>query len=211
MDAERPRIARRVRIPSPEWDIASDAIKRAMRLTAELNKLSFDDLAKVREIFSELTGRKVDDAFTLIPPFYSAYGLDLRVGRRVSINQCCTIYDMGGVDIADKVMIGPNVNIITTGHALAPFERRAYVEAKPIVNRKERLDRDRRHNNRRRYRGRKFRRRSGRRGDEGCSCQQPGGRRAGESHTVARGRLAGRGLRLASGWGDFPDGRNRPK
>ena len=133
MDAERLRIARRVRIPSPEWDIASDAIKRAMRLTAELNKLSFDDLAKVREIFSELTGRKVDEAFTLIPPFYSAYGLDLRVGRRVSINQCCTIYDMGGVDIADLVMIGPNVNIITTGHALAPSERRAFVETKPIV------------------------------------------------------------------------------
>ncbi len=133
MDAERPRIAKRVRIPSPEWDVASDAIKRAMRLTAELNKLSFDDAAKVREIFSELTGRKVDDTFTLIPPFYSAYGLDLRVGRRVSINQCCTIYDMGGVDIADQVMIGPNVSIVTTGHALAPSERRAYVEAKPIA------------------------------------------------------------------------------
>ena len=57
-------------------------------------------MAKVREIFGQLTGRKVDDTFTLIPPFYSAYGLDLRVGRRVLINQCCTIYDMGGVDIA---------------------------------------------------------------------------------------------------------------
>ena len=69
----------------------------------------------------------------LIPPFYSAYGLDLRVGQRVFINQCCTLYDMGGVDIADRVMIGPNVNIITTGHPLKLSERRAYVEAKPIV------------------------------------------------------------------------------
>jgi acetyltransferase-like isoleucine patch superfamily enzyme len=104
-----------------------------MRLTAELNKLSFDDAARVREIFSELTGRRVDDAFTLIPPFYTSYGLDIRVGRRVFINQCCTLYDMGGVDIADLVMIGPNVNIITTGHALPPSQRRAYVEAKPII------------------------------------------------------------------------------
>ena len=133
MDAERPRLARRVPIPSAEWDAASSAIKRAMRLTAEINKLSFDDIERVRELFSELTGRKVDDTFILIPPFYSAYGLDLRVGQRVSINQCCTLYDMGGVDIADRVMIGPNVNIITTGHALAPSERRAFVEAKPIV------------------------------------------------------------------------------
>jgi acetyltransferase-like isoleucine patch superfamily enzyme len=133
MDAERPLLAKRVQTHSPEWEAASSAIRRAMRLTAELNKLSFDDVAKVREIFSELTGRKVDDTFILIPPFYSAYGLDIRVGRRVFINQCCTLYDMGGVDIADQVMIGPNVNIITTGHPLEPSQRRAYVESKPIV------------------------------------------------------------------------------
>jgi acetyltransferase-like isoleucine patch superfamily enzyme len=133
MDAERPFLARRVQIPSPDWDAASGAIRRAMRLTAELNQLSFDDADKIRQIFSELTGRKVDDTFTLIPPFYSAYGLDIRIGRRVFINQCCTLYDMGGVDIADDVMIGPNVNIITTGHPLEPSQRRAYVEVKPIV------------------------------------------------------------------------------
>jgi acetyltransferase-like isoleucine patch superfamily enzyme len=133
MDSERPFLARRVQIPSPEWDAAFNATRRAMRLTAELNKLSFDDVAKTREIFSELTGRKVDDTFILIPPFYTAYGLDIRVGLRVFINQCCTLYDMGGVDIADHVMIGPNVNIITSGHPLEPSQRRAYVEAKPIV------------------------------------------------------------------------------
>jgi len=104
-----------------------------MRLTAELNKLSFDDAAKVREIFSELTGQNVDESFTLIPPFYTAGGREIRVGRKVFINQCCTIYDMGGVTIGDLVMIGPNVNIITTGHAMPPAERRAYVEAKSIV------------------------------------------------------------------------------
>src|SRR6516162_7131176 len=52
---------------------------------------------------------------------------------RVFINQCYMLYDMAGVDIADDVMIGPNVNIITSGHPLPPSERRAYVEAKPIV------------------------------------------------------------------------------
>jgi acetyltransferase-like isoleucine patch superfamily enzyme len=133
MDAEGSVLAKRVQIPSPEWDATANAVKRAMRLTAELNKLSFDEGAKVREIFSQLIGRKVDDTFILIPPFYSAYGLDIRVGRKVFINQCCTLYDMGGVDIADHVMVGPNVNIITTGHPLEPSKRRAYVEAKPIV------------------------------------------------------------------------------
>jgi acetyltransferase-like isoleucine patch superfamily enzyme len=133
MDHDQPLPAKRVPIPSPECDAMTAAIKRAMRMTAELNKLSFDDVAKVRQLFGELTGRKVDDTVILIPPFYSAYGLDLRVGRRVFINQCCTIYDLGGVDIADDVMLGPNVNIITTGHPLAPSQRRASIEARPIV------------------------------------------------------------------------------
>src|SRR5262252_4049958 len=104
MDAERPFLAKRVPIPSPEWDATANTVKRAMRLTAELNKLSFDDAAEVRAIFSELTGQAVDETFKLIPPFYTAGGLDIRVGRKVFINQCCTIYDMGGVDIADLVM-----------------------------------------------------------------------------------------------------------
>jgi acetyltransferase-like isoleucine patch superfamily enzyme len=134
MDAERPRLAKQVvQTRSAEWHAMSGVTKQAMRLTAEMNKLSFDDVAKVRELFGELTGRKVDDTFVLIPPFYSAYGLDIRVGHKVFINQCCTLYDMGGVDIGDRVMIGPNVNIITTGHPLEPSKRRAYIEARPIV------------------------------------------------------------------------------
>jgi acetyltransferase-like isoleucine patch superfamily enzyme len=133
MDAKRPPARMIVPIPSAEWDAKAAAVKRAMRLTAELNKLSFDDAGQVRAIFGELTGRQVDETFRLIPPFYTAHGLDIRVGRKVFINQCCTIYDMGGVDIDDLVMIGPNVNIITSGHALEPSRRRAFIEAKPIV------------------------------------------------------------------------------
>lgn len=133
MDADRPLFAKRVPTHGPEWAATAEATRRAMRLTAAMNRLTFDDVAEVRALFSELTGRTVDDTFTLIPPFYSAYGLDIRVGQRVFINQCCTLYDLGGVTIADRVMIGPNVSIITTGHPMAPSERRAYIEGRPIV------------------------------------------------------------------------------
>jgi acetyltransferase-like isoleucine patch superfamily enzyme len=133
MDTKKPFVNKRVYIRSPEWDAVANAVRRAMRLTAELNKLSFDDDAKVRELFGELIGQKVDETFKLIPPFYTEGGLNIRVGHKVFINQCCTIYDMGGVDIGDLVMIGPNVNIITAGHPVEPSKRRAYIEAKPIV------------------------------------------------------------------------------
>lgn len=123
----------KVPIPSAEWDAIAATTRQAMRLTAEINKLSFDDAVRVRELFSELIGHRVDDTFSLIPPFYASYGLDIRIGHKVFINQCCTLYDMGGVTIGDRVLVGPNVNIITTGHPVDPAQRRAYVEGKPIA------------------------------------------------------------------------------
>jgi acetyltransferase-like isoleucine patch superfamily enzyme len=86
----------------------------------------------VRALFSELTGRQVDETFLLIPPFYTAGGDEIRVGRNVFVNQNCTFYDLGGLDIADDVLIGPNVSLITTGHALDPAQRRTTI-GKPIV------------------------------------------------------------------------------
>ncbi|MER9935478.1 sugar O-acetyltransferase [Mesorhizobium sp. M0088] len=108
-------------------------VKRAMATTASLNRLTFNDAAEVRTLFSELIGKKVDDSFLLIPPFYTTGGSDIRVGRNVFINQNCTFYDLGGLDIADDVMIGPNVSLITSGHPLEPSRRRAFTTAKPIV------------------------------------------------------------------------------
>lgn len=108
-------------------------IRRAMALTAKLNRLTYDDADQVRALFSELIGQPVDDGFLLIPPFYTTGGPDIRLGRNVFINQNCTFYDLGGLDIGDDVMIGPNVSIITSGHPLAPSQRRAAVVAKPIV------------------------------------------------------------------------------
>jgi len=133
MNVKKPILTKRVQANSPESTAMVNSIRRAMRLTTELNKLSFDDSERVRAIFSELTGQELDETFKLIPPFYTTGGLEIRVGHKVFINQCCTIYDMGGVNIADLVMIGPNVNIITSSHPLEPIERHTYVEAKPII------------------------------------------------------------------------------
>jgi acetyltransferase-like isoleucine patch superfamily enzyme len=118
---------------TPESAAMSAKVKRAMAITARINRLTFDDADQVRALFSELIGKAVDDSFLLIPPFYSACGLDIRVGRNVFVNQNCTFYDLGGLDIADDVMIGPNVSLITTGHPLEPSRRRAAVIAAPIV------------------------------------------------------------------------------
>ncbi|GLS24049.1 nodulation protein L [Labrys miyagiensis] len=129
-DRDRTKIIAR-RTPESAAMLAN--VKRAMAITANLNRLTLSDADEVRALFSDLIGKKVDDSFLLIPPFYTTGGLDIRVGRNVFVNQNCTFYDLGGLDIADDVMIGPNVSIITSGHPLAPSQRRAFVTAKPIV------------------------------------------------------------------------------
>lgn len=118
---------------TPESAAMTANVKRAMAITARLNRLTYDDADEVRALFSELVGRRVDDSFVLIPPFYTTGGPDIRVGHNVFVNQNCTFYDLGGLDIGDDVMIGPNVSLITSGHPIAPSQRRACVTAKPIV------------------------------------------------------------------------------
>lgn len=118
---------------TPESAAMVAEVKRAMAITARLNRLTFDDAADVRALFGELIGTQMDDGFTLIPPFYATGGTGMKVGRNVFVNQNCTFYDLGGLEIGDDVMIGPNVSLITSGHPVEPSRRRDCVVAKPIV------------------------------------------------------------------------------
>jgi acetyltransferase-like isoleucine patch superfamily enzyme len=117
---------------TPESAAMLANVKRAMAITATLNRLTFDDADEIRALFSQLIGQKVDESFLLIPPFYATGGDEIRVGRNVFVNQNCTFYDLGGLAIADDVMIGPNVSLITSGHPLEPSQRRAATIGKPI-------------------------------------------------------------------------------
>jgi acetyltransferase-like isoleucine patch superfamily enzyme len=118
---------------TPESAAMAASVRRAMAITPVLNRLGYDDADEIRAVFGELIGRKVDDSFSLIPPFYTTGGENIRLGRNVFINQNCTMYDLGGIDIGDDVLIGPNVSLITSGHPIEPSRRRDGVIARPIV------------------------------------------------------------------------------
>jgi acetyltransferase-like isoleucine patch superfamily enzyme len=118
---------------TPESAAMVASVKRAMAITPTLNRLAYDDVGQIRAVFSDLIGQELDAGFSLIPPFYTTGGENIRVGRNVFINQNCTLYDLGGIDIADEVMIGPNVSLITSGHPIEPSQRRAGVTAAPIA------------------------------------------------------------------------------
>ena len=108
-------------------------IKVASRLSSKLSAFSLDDEASVRAVFEELTGKPVDGSFMLIPPFFADYGLNITVGRSVFIHQGCMFVGHAPIDISDRVMIGPKVNLVTAGHPLEPDRRRRCITSAPIT------------------------------------------------------------------------------
>ena len=68
----------------------------------------------------------------MVTPFHTDVGRNLRFGRNVFVNHGCTAMDLGGIEIADDVMIAPNVHLISSGHPLDPETRRSRVTIAPI-------------------------------------------------------------------------------
>ena len=133
---DRDKAGETIQLDDPEYPKLFEVILKAIRTTAELNNLVTDDLGKIREVFSRLIGKKVDDTFFLIPPFYTDFGENIILGRNVFVNHACTFMDRGGITLEDEVLIGPKVNLITTNHPLPPSERRATI-SHPILIRKK--------------------------------------------------------------------------
>jgi hypothetical protein len=59
---------------TPESAAMVANVRRAMEITARLNRLTLNDAEEVQALFSELTGRTVDASFMLAPPFYTTGG-----------------------------------------------------------------------------------------------------------------------------------------
>lgn len=96
--------------------------QEAIRLTAELNT-GYHTHAEITELMEKITGRQIDDSFTLFPPFFTDCGKNLKIGKNVFFNSGVKIQDQGGVTIDDGVLIGHNVVIATLDHNLDPNKR----------------------------------------------------------------------------------------
>lgn len=127
---ERDRSGDLVRRSDPGFSRIEEVIRGATKITSKLNS-SYHDEDEIRDIFSELTGSKVDSSFYLIPPFYTDFGRNIKIGKNVFINHACTFMDRGGITLEDDVKIGPKVNLVTTNHPVDPSDRKATV-SKPI-------------------------------------------------------------------------------
>ena len=99
-----------------------EAAERARQITAEINNCP-RTMPEIRKIFAKLIGREVDESFGLFPPFYTDYGMNIKLGKHVFINTCCCFQDQGGIEIGDNVQIGHQTVIATLNHDLDPDKR----------------------------------------------------------------------------------------
>lgn len=96
--------------------------EQARKITCEINN-QFHTAEELRELFSKLIGKPVDEQFGLFPPFYTDYGQNITVGKHVFINSGCCFQDQGGIEIGDNALIGQQVVIATLNHDLLPENR----------------------------------------------------------------------------------------
>jgi acetyltransferase-like isoleucine patch superfamily enzyme len=118
---------------TPESRAVTDRVQVVMELTSRLNVLRHSDIKGRTALIAEILGRPMPETLTIYPPFYCDYGLNLEFGERVFVNQNCSFYDLGGITIGDRTMIGPGVTLSTAGHPVAPDARFDGITTAPIV------------------------------------------------------------------------------
>lgn len=111
------------------------ASEEALRITAELNS-AYRSSDEVRALLSRLTGGPVDESVTVFPPFYSEFGRNITLGKRVFINMGCRFQDTGGITIGDDSLIGHGCTLTTLNHSMDPDRRGDMVPAPIIIGRK---------------------------------------------------------------------------
>lgn len=110
--------------------ITATALKN-QDLLQQLNSRSASQ-REIRHVLNDVTGQKIDASVEIRLPIRSDYGANLKIGKQVFINSGAMFTDLGGIELEDKVLVGPNVTIISVNHPL-DLEKRRGVELKSVL------------------------------------------------------------------------------
>lgn len=88
----------------------------------EYNNTHPDDGARRKEIMKGILGSCGERVF-IETPVHMSYGSHVHLGESFYANFNLVLVDDGEIHIGNKVMIGPNVTLCTTGHPVYPLYR----------------------------------------------------------------------------------------
>ncbi|WP_405607636.1 sugar O-acetyltransferase [Streptomyces sp. NBC_01511] len=107
--------------------------QQAVRLAAHYLAAYVEDADAARPLLAELLGSLGEQAHVR-PPLYVDYGSNITIGARTFVNYNLTALDVATITIGEDCQIGPNVQLLTPTHPLAPQPRRDKLEAaRPIT------------------------------------------------------------------------------
>lgn len=102
-------------------------------LQQQLNSCPADDGKELKRLTGTLIPNQGKSCF-IQPPFYCDYGTNIFLGKRVFFNFNCVVLDVTPVNIGDRAMFGPNVQLYTATHPLEASPRGSGKEfGKPIT------------------------------------------------------------------------------
>ena len=104
--------------------------QEALKITMKMNTC-YHTPQKIRKLFSKLTASEIDESCFILPPFYTEFGKNIRMGKNVFLNTCCHFQDNGSIEIGDDSMLGNNVTIVTLNHDIDP-KTRLNASPKPV-------------------------------------------------------------------------------
>jgi maltose O-acetyltransferase len=117
-------------IMDPELIALREAARRACYAYNRSDPMEADGPSP---LLRDLLGRLGAEVF-IEAPFRCAYGVNTHIGDRAFLNTGCVILDCARVEIGEKCLLGPAVQIYTAIHPLDPVERAAGIEtAKPVI------------------------------------------------------------------------------
>lgn len=90
----------------PGYDALIDDIFRTMETAQELATSHTRTRSVYMTYGKDSHGKELPESTTVLPPFYIDYGKPVTIGERCFIQQCCTFFGRGGIEIGHDVFIG---------------------------------------------------------------------------------------------------------
>ncbi|MGF1634020.1 MAG: sugar O-acetyltransferase [Phycisphaerae bacterium] len=111
----------------PQDPLLAGERRHARTLLDRLNKSLGEPRREQHELLRQLLGAFGKDAH-VEPPFFCDYGYNVRLGAGAYLNCSCVLLDTNVIDIGERTLLGPAVQVYAAQHPLNAAERAGGLE-----------------------------------------------------------------------------------
>ncbi len=90
----------------PGYDALIDDIFATITARS-LQRSAYATRSVYMNLWESILGKELPESTTVLPPFYIDYGKPVTIGERCFIQQCCTFFGRGGIEIGHDVFYRP--------------------------------------------------------------------------------------------------------